>query len=75
MASVDEKVKAVTQRFRYRISEKLQLLPADFVNHSEERYIWWTDVQEKLGSTRYLTNIVGNKQRRVLFEVDRDYRV
>ncbi|KAG0342019.1 hypothetical protein BG000_007212 [Podila horticola] len=75
MASVDEKAKAVTQRFRYRISEKLQLLPADFVNHSEERYIWWTDVQEKLGSTRYLTNIVGNKQRRVLFEVDRDYRV
>lgn len=75
MTPVDGEVEVVYQRFRYRISEKPQILQADFVGGSGERYVRWTDVQDKLGSTRYLTNIVGNKQRRVLFEVDKHYQV
>ncbi|KAF9211137.1 hypothetical protein BGZ59_008475 [Podila verticillata] len=74
MAPVDEK-EVVYQRFRYRSNEKLQSLPAQFINSSEVQYVLWSDVQEKLGRTSYLTNVVGNKQRRVLFEVDKDYRV
>lgn len=75
MALVDEIAEVVYQRFRYRISEKLLSLPAQFINDSEEQYVLWSEVQEKLGSTSYLTNVVGNKKRRVLFEVDKDYRV
>lgn len=74
MAPVDE-IEVVYQRFRYRINERLQSLPAQSINNSEVQYVLWSEVQEKLGRTSYLTNVVGNKQRRVLFEVDKDYRV
>ncbi|KAG0098458.1 hypothetical protein BGZ93_011432 [Podila epicladia] len=86
MAPVDRKAETVYQQFRYRTSEKLQKLRADFVDDFGGRYVWWTDVQEKLGKPLRIahtnrtyavvlqSDLKGDDDQGDLFEIRNAYR-